>query len=80
VPCCASSLRRRCHATQSSRGTSAVLVDTISVLKIEWCSYQLLLPSGLAHGFEITFAWVLGLTILSFVPALLLPGRDHQAR
>jgi predicted MFS family arabinose efflux permease len=33
-------------------------------------------PSGLAHAFEITFAWVLGLTVLSFVPALLLPGRD----
>jgi hypothetical protein len=33
---------------------------------------------GLAHAFEITFAWVLGLTVLSFVPALLLPGRDHQ--
>ena len=37
-------------------------------------------PSGLADAFEITFAWVLGLTVLSFVPALLLPGRDHQAR
>jgi MFS family permease len=35
-------------------------------------------PSGLAHAFEITFAWVLGLTVLSFVPALLLPGRDRQ--
>ena len=35
-------------------------------------------PSGLAHAFELTFAWVLGLTVLSFVPALLLPGRDHQ--
>ena len=35
-------------------------------------------PSGLAHAFEITFAWVLGLTVLTFVPALLLPGRDHQ--
>jgi hypothetical protein len=35
-------------------------------------------PGGLAHAFEITFAWVLGLTVLSFVPALLLPGRDHQ--
>lgn len=34
-------------------------------------------PSGLAHAFEITFAWVLGLTVLSFVPALLLPGRDE---
>ncbi|MBB5161296.1 hypothetical protein [Mycobacterium sp. AZCC_0083] len=32
------------------------------------------------HAFEITFAWVLGLTVLSFVPALLLPGRDHQPR
>lgn len=37
-------------------------------------------PSGLAHAFEITFAWVLGLTAASFVPALLLPGRDYQAR
>lgn len=35
-------------------------------------------PSGLAHAFEITFAWVLGLTILSFVPALLLPGRTAK--
>ena len=35
-------------------------------------------PSGLAHAFDLTFAWVLGLTVLSFVPALLLPGRDHQ--
>lgn len=35
-------------------------------------------PGGLAHAFEITFAWVLGLTVLSFVPALMLPGRDHQ--
>lgn len=37
-------------------------------------------PSGVTHAFDITFAWVLGLTALSFVPALLLPGRDHQAR
>jgi EmrB/QacA subfamily drug resistance transporter len=37
-------------------------------------------PSGLAHAFEVTFAWVLGLTVLSFVPALLLPGRDRPAR
>jgi EmrB/QacA subfamily drug resistance transporter len=36
-------------------------------------------PSGLAHAFDIAFAWVLGLTVLSFVPALLLPGRDRQA-
>jgi hypothetical protein len=31
-----------------------------------------------SHSFGITFAWVLGLTVLSVVPALLLPGRDHQ--
>jgi EmrB/QacA subfamily drug resistance transporter len=35
-------------------------------------------PDGLAHAFEVTFAWVLAMTVLSFVPALLLPGRDHQ--
>lgn len=29
-------------------------------------------------SFQITFAWVLGLTVLSFVPALLLPGRTTQ--
>ena len=34
---------------------------------------------GLAHAFAITFAWVLGLTVLSFVPALLLPGRTHRS-
>lgn len=34
--------------------------------------------ADLAHAFAITFAWVLGFTLLSFVPALLLPGRDHQ--
>ena len=33
-------------------------------------------PDGLAHAFGTAFAWVLGLTVLSFVPALLLPGRD----
>jgi EmrB/QacA subfamily drug resistance transporter len=37
-------------------------------------------PGGLAHAFQIAFTWVLGLTVLSFVPALLLPGRGHQAR
>ncbi len=35
-------------------------------------------PTGVGHAFEVTFAWVLGLTVLSFIPALLLPGRDHQ--
>jgi EmrB/QacA subfamily drug resistance transporter len=30
-----------------------------------------------AHAFDTTFAWILGLTALSFVPALLLPRRDH---
>jgi EmrB/QacA subfamily drug resistance transporter len=35
-------------------------------------------PSGIAHAFSTTFAWVLGLTVLSLVPALLLPGRDHS--
>ena len=33
-----------------------------------------------AHAFDTTFAWVLGLTALSFVPALLLPGRDHDGQ
>jgi hypothetical protein len=36
-------------------------------------------PHLIAHAFDTTFAWVLGLTALSFVPALLLPGGDHQA-
>jgi EmrB/QacA subfamily drug resistance transporter len=35
-------------------------------------------PAGIAHAFDTTFAWVLGLTALSFVPALLLPGRSHD--
>ena len=35
-------------------------------------------PSGLAHAFGITFAWVLGLTVLSFVPALLFTGRPTR--
>jgi EmrB/QacA subfamily drug resistance transporter len=35
-------------------------------------------PHLIAHAFDTTFAWVLGLTALSFVPALLLPGRDHD--
>jgi EmrB/QacA subfamily drug resistance transporter len=35
-------------------------------------------PHGIAHAFDTTFAWVLGLTALSFVPALLLPGHDHH--
>jgi MFS family permease len=30
-----------------------------------------------AHAFDTTFAWILGLTALSFVPALLLPRRGH---
>ena len=34
---------------------------------------------GLAHAFAITFAWVLGLTVPSFVPALLLPGRTYRS-
>jgi EmrB/QacA subfamily drug resistance transporter len=34
-------------------------------------------PPGIAHAFDTAFGWVLGLTVLSFVPALLLPGRDH---
>ena len=36
------------------------------------------LPAGGAHAFAITFTWVLGLTILAFLPALLLPGRSAQ--
>jgi EmrB/QacA subfamily drug resistance transporter len=35
-------------------------------------------PHVIAPAFDATFAWVLGLTALSFVPALLLPGRDHD--
>jgi EmrB/QacA subfamily drug resistance transporter len=31
-----------------------------------------------SQSFQVTFAWVLGLTVLSFVPALLLPGKDHS--
>jgi hypothetical protein len=34
-------------------------------------------PHGIADAFGTTFAWVAGLTALSFVPALLLPGRGH---
>jgi EmrB/QacA subfamily drug resistance transporter len=34
-------------------------------------------PHAIAGAFSTAFAWVLGLTALSFVPALLLPGR-HQ--
>jgi hypothetical protein len=30
-------------------------------------------PHLIAHAFDTTFAWVLGLTALSFVPALALP-------
>jgi EmrB/QacA subfamily drug resistance transporter len=33
-------------------------------------------PHVMAHAFGTTFAWVLGLTALAFVPALLLPGHD----
>jgi MFS family permease len=33
-------------------------------------------PHLITHAFDTTFAWVLGLTALSFVPALLLPGRS----
>jgi EmrB/QacA subfamily drug resistance transporter len=36
-------------------------------------------PHGIAHAFDTTFAWVLGLTALAFVPSFLLPGRDHDA-
>jgi EmrB/QacA subfamily drug resistance transporter len=35
-------------------------------------------PHAIAHAFGTTFAWVLGLTALSFVPALLLPGPNHN--
>jgi EmrB/QacA subfamily drug resistance transporter len=35
-------------------------------------------PQQIAHAFDTTFAWVLGLTALSFVPALLLPGGNHD--
>jgi EmrB/QacA subfamily drug resistance transporter len=37
-------------------------------------------PHLVARAFDTTFAWTLGLTALSFVPALLLPGHDHDAR
>jgi EmrB/QacA subfamily drug resistance transporter len=37
-------------------------------------------PHVIAHAFDTTFAWVLALTALSFVPALLLPGGDRRAR
>ena len=36
-------------------------------------------PDGMARAFDATFAWVLALTALSFVPALLLPGHHHDA-
>jgi EmrB/QacA subfamily drug resistance transporter len=35
-------------------------------------------PPLIAHAFGTTFGWVLGLTALSFVPALLLPGPGHD--
>ncbi len=35
-------------------------------------------PHGIAGAFDTTFAWVLGLTALSLVPALLLPGKHHD--
>jgi EmrB/QacA subfamily drug resistance transporter len=35
-------------------------------------------PHAIAGAFGTTFAWALGLTALSFVPVLLLPGRDHE--
>jgi MFS family permease len=35
-------------------------------------------PHGISHAFGTTFAWVLGLTLLSIVPALLLPGRGQD--
>jgi EmrB/QacA subfamily drug resistance transporter len=35
-------------------------------------------PHGISRAFGITFAWVLGLTALSFVPALLLPGHTRD--
>jgi EmrB/QacA subfamily drug resistance transporter len=34
---------------------------------------------AITHAFGTTFAWVLGLTVLSFVPALLLPSRRQDA-
>jgi EmrB/QacA subfamily drug resistance transporter len=37
-------------------------------------------PHVIAHAFDTTFAWVLGLTALSFVPALLLPGPNQDAQ
>jgi EmrB/QacA subfamily drug resistance transporter len=37
-------------------------------------------PHVIAHAFDTTFAWVLGLTALSFVPALLLPGHNHDGQ
>jgi hypothetical protein len=37
-------------------------------------------PDGISHAFGTTFAWVLGLTVLSFVPALLLPGHNQDDR
>jgi EmrB/QacA subfamily drug resistance transporter len=37
-------------------------------------------PHVIAHAFDTTFGWVLALTALSFVPALLLPGGDRRAR
>ena len=37
-------------------------------------------PHVIAHAFDTTFAWVLGLTALSFVPALLLPAFNHDAQ
>lgn len=33
---------------------------------------------GTAYAFDTAFAWVLALTALSFVPALLLPRHDHD--
>jgi EmrB/QacA subfamily drug resistance transporter len=35
-------------------------------------------PHLITHAYNVTFAWVLGLTALSFVPALLLPGLNHD--
>lgn len=34
-------------------------------------------PDAIARAFGTTFAWVLGLTVLSVVPALFLPGRNR---
>jgi EmrB/QacA subfamily drug resistance transporter len=36
-------------------------------------------PHLITHAFGTTFAWVLGLTAISFVPALLLPGSSREA-